>query len=400
MVALVAVVLVGAGLWWRARSSDTMSATAYLTATVTKGTVADQVATTGTIEPETELALSFGGSSASGPSGGGGAGSGSGQAIAAPTAGAGASAQAVSSGATVVTSVKVRVGQQVAAGVTLATLDDTAARSQLGSAQSQLSSALARQAAETSATSATVVASDAAAVEQARQQVLTAQAALAATVLKAPTSGLVTAVNVAKGLPAASPAVTMRSQTLVVVASVPESAEPSLKAGQPAVVTFPALSRTAAGTVAGLPTAAGSGTGTAVTFPVTINVAKPPAGLLPGMSAQVSITIARRTGVETVPTAALQGSADAPSVEVLHDGTPVSVPVTVGLVTNTTSEVVTGLSIGDVVVTGVVNPNAATPPTGGGGGLRGGGLGGAGGLAGGGAGFVPPGGGGGARNGR
>ena len=95
------------------------------------------------------------------------------------------------------------------------------------------------------------------------------------------------------------------------------------------------------------------------------------------MTADVTITIDSATNVLTVPAAALRGTAGNYSVLVLGaDGTPTAQPVEVGLVTNTTAEIKSGLAEGQEVVTGVntaQNGNATT----GNGGFGGGGFNGA-----------------------
>ena len=60
------------------------------------------------------------------------------------------------------------------------------------------------------------------------------------------------------------------------------------------------------------------------------------------------------------------------------DGTPSAQPVEVGLITNTTAEVKSGLNVGQEVITGVSNPQTTTTTTAGGGGFGGGGFGGGG----------------------
>lgn len=381
---LVAALLLSGGAVYAATRTG-HAGTAYLTATVARGTVAQTVAATGTVQPAATLQLSFGGATAQGGTGTGTGSSG------------GGGGRTVSSGAAVVTSLTAQVGQQVAAGTPLATVDASAAQAQLAAAQSQLGSAQARQAAEPAGTSAAVLDADAAAVAQAEQQVQSAQAAVNATTITAPVDGMVTAVALTVGLAPTSPAITMQTGALAAVAQVSESDVASLSAGQKAQVTFPALSTTVDGTVAALPTSASSSSpGAAVTFPVTVTLAQPPAHLLPGMSAQISIVIAQRDGVLYVPTSALQGTATAPTVQVLQGGTPVSRPVEIGLSTGSTTEIVAGLSPGQTVVTGLVNPTTSTTSTTpsrlGGGGLGGGGL--RGGLGGGGGGGGPRGGGG------
>lgn len=378
--AVLAAVLVGGGVGWAA-THGSASTTRYLTASVARGSVAQTVAATGTVQPGATVALSFGGStvsSSSGTTSGNGTGN---------SASGGGSARSVSSGSTDVTSVAARVGEKVAAGAELATLDATAAQAQLTGAQAQLSSAQARQSADAATATAATAASDASAIAQAEQQVENAQAAVDATVLKAPVAGVITEVDLSKGLPSTSPGITLRTGSLRVVASVSENDVTSLSAGQKASVNFPALSASATGTVGTLPTAANSGTSSgAVTFPVTINLPHPPANLLPGMTAQISIVIAQRDNVLSVPTSALAGSTNAPTVQVLVAGKPVTRPVEIGLSTNSATEIIAGLTVGETVVTGEVNPTATTNNAGTGGGLggAGGGFRGGGGLGGGG----------------
>jgi macrolide-specific efflux system membrane fusion protein len=102
-----------------------------------------------------------------------------------------------------------------------------------------------------------------------------------------------------------------------------------------------------------------------------------------GMTADVTITVANATNVLTVPAAALRGTTGNYSVLILGaDGTPTAQPVEVGLVTNTTAEIKSGLNEGQQVVTGVANAQTGNPTVtnggfgGGGIGIPGGGFGG------------------------
>ena len=375
--AVVAVALAAGGIWWSQRS-DAADPTRYLTATAQRGTVVQTVAATGTVAPQSALGLTFSGTSAGSDSG---AGSGAGSST-------DSSSQTVGSGSAAIRTVPAKVGQSVKAGAVLATLDATSqqssltlARSQLTAAQSQLTVAQdglttaqdkGDEAGINQAESSLAQAQNQ--VTQAQNQVDNATAAVTATTLRAPVAGVVTAVNISVGLPPPSgAAVELRSATLVVTASVAEQDVPKLKANQVAQVTFTALAVSTTAALSSLPTQANtSSTGGAVTFPVTLTVKSPPPGLLPGMSAQVSITIARRANVLTVPTTAIQGSDTNASVQVMVDGKPQSRPVEIGLSTEQRTEVTVGLSAGDVVVTGVVNQTSTT--TGTGGGFGGGGL--------------------------
>lgn len=278
--------------------------------------------------------------------------------------------------------------------------DQTAiAQAQAQLVQAQGSVATAQRGVTTAANGTATAASDAASVAQARlgvtqaengvttarSNLTTAQSAASATSLVAPTAGVVTAVNVSAGAvpPSGTAAISIRSDGLAVVASVAEQDVTKLKAGLAATVTFPALGTTAPATMEAMPTqantASGGGSSSVVTFPVTLGLANPPPGLLPGMSAQISLVIESSANVLAVPTTAIQGTTTAPTVQIMVNGSPQTRPVQIGLSTASETEIVAGLSAGDVVVTGVVNP-LSTVTTGGfgGGGGVGGGLGGTG----------------------
>ena len=80
------------------------------------------------------------------------------------------------------------------------------------------------------------------------------------------------------------------------------------------------------------------------------------------MTANVTITIDSATNVMTIPAAALRGTTGNYTVLILAaDGTPTAQPVQVGLVTNTTAEIKSGLAVGQQVVTGVNTPRPGPP---------------------------------------
>jgi membrane fusion protein, macrolide-specific efflux system len=91
------------------------------------------------------------------------------------------------------------------------------------------------------------------------------------------------------------------------------------------------------------------------------------------MTANVTITISSVTNVLTIPAASLRGTAGAYTVLILAaDGTPTAQPVQVGLVTNTTAEIKSGLAAGQRVVTGINTAQTGTAATTNGGGFGGG----------------------------
>jgi macrolide-specific efflux system membrane fusion protein len=111
---------------------------------------------------------------------------------------------------------------------------------------------------------------------------------------------------------------------------------------------------------------------------VTVALDNDPAKSLPGMSAQVAITIDEADNVVAVPAIALEGSNGNYAVRVLNaDGSVTQTPVQVGLITSSLAEIKSGISDGQAVVTGTTSSLNSTSTTGGtgfpGGGITGGG---------------------------
>jgi macrolide-specific efflux system membrane fusion protein len=106
------------------------------------------------------------------------------------------------------------------------------------------------------------------------------------------------------------------------------------------------------------------------------------------MTADVSVVTASKSGVLEVPSAAVTTAGATSTVTILAAGKETVQPVVVGLVGSSTTQILSGVSAGEVVVEPTVSVATATPATtAGAGGLLGGGAGaGGGGRVGGGAG--------------
>jgi len=144
-----------------------------------------------------------------------------------------------------------------------------------------------------------------------------------------------------------------------------------LKVGQRVNLTFDGLSSaTASGKVSAIATSSESsgssaGTSTVVQYAVTVTVDKLPSGAKTGMTGQASVVTASRENVVVVPSSAISGSGTNPTVRVVSaSGAITTRPVLVGLVTTQGSEILTGLKVGEEVVTGVTaSANSATTTT-------------------------------------
>jgi macrolide-specific efflux system membrane fusion protein len=149
------------------------------------------------------------------------------------------------------------------------------------------------------------------------------------------------------------------TRSLVATADVSQLDVAKLKVGQRVTLTFDALDGAdTSGTVDEIAdtsdsSEAGEGSSTVVQYAVTVRIGKLPTGARVGMTGQASVVTASRRNVVVVPSSAIGGSSDNPTVQVVQDGTTVTRPVVVGLVTTQGSEILTGLAAGEQVVTGV-----------------------------------------------
>jgi macrolide-specific efflux system membrane fusion protein len=213
---------------------------------------------------------------------------------------------------------------------------------------------------------------------QANEQRSTLRAALLAATLRSPIDGTVTEVNVAKGFDAPSgAAIVVASDDMTVTTNVVESDLTNVAVGQTASITLDAIDATTDGTVTAISPVSTDDSSGIVSYPVTVTLKDPPGKARDGMSADVSITVASANDVVTVPASALQGNEGNYAVMTLGaDGTPQRVPVQVGLVTNASAEIKSGLDAGTAVVIGTTSDLVGTGQQDGGpGGFGGGGVG-------------------------
>jgi macrolide-specific efflux system membrane fusion protein len=319
-----------------------------------------------------------------------------------------------------VTEIDVKVGDVVAVGQQLAKLDATEANQQVTVAQSNVDVAEeglddAQAAAATTTTaapggggsqasSAQSVTSAKAKLDQAKLALQQAKDTLAATVLKAPAAGTVTAINGSVGQRVGSSSsaggngssaqssgssgfiVLTDMSNLVVKANVAEIDVSKIKAGQDATVTINALPDTPVQAKVIAADLTPTSSNNIVQFGVQLSLVTPPAGLRPGQSASVSIIVARADDALSVPSAAVRTVNGLNSVTVLSGGQQVTRAVEVGVRSESRVQITSGLTEGEEVVlstagTAGTGNNGVFPGGGqfGGGGGRGGGTGGAGG---------------------
>lgn len=299
-----------------------------------------------------------------------------------------------------ISAIKVSVGATVKKGAviaTLATADLTraleVAELQLDAAQEQLDAAEegttttdARTGEETTTVSDAQVASAAATLIQAQATVDDAESAVAAATLKAPIGGTVLQVNGKVGSTAgsgsssssgaaatgegATSTTSASSSDFVVIAdlsklqvsiSVPESDIATLEVGQGSAVTFPAVDGAqATGEITSIDPAGTTSNGV-VTFGVAVQLTDVPEGIRLGQTASVSVTTATAADAVAVPSTAVTTRGDRSSVTLMAGGQQVVTQVELGVVGDTYTQVISGVSVGDEVVLATASPSTGFP---------------------------------------
>lgn len=227
-----------------------------------------------------------------------------------------------------------------------------------------------------------------AAVAAAQQQVAFQKAQFNKTMIRTPISGTVIALavqqgeTIAAGLSAPTLIRVCDLSRLQVDVFVDESDIGGLRVGQPAKVTVDAYPDK---TFQGHVTKVASGAtlqGNVVTYDTTIALDETNGQLRPDMTATAKILVGEHKNVLTVPIEAVKPGIHGQMVNIIKDGKVVSQPVSIGVSSDSLTEITKGLTEGQTIVLAGYQPggNAAGPPRmspfgpfGGGGGAKGGG---------------------------
>lgn len=347
-------------------SGGSTAKTATRLVSATTGTVSQTVSATGTVQPATSVDLNF-------DNGG------------------------------VLVAVNVKAGDKVKEGQTLATVDPAKAKVALETAKANLAAAQQKldQAKNPPATpqdpaptvDAVAVAQAKAAVNHAALNVSDAQKAVEATTLKAPSAGTISAVNftvgqtVGGGGNSASSSGSSSSSSsangsssnssrafatlldldhMVVNVGLPEADAGKVAAGQPVTLTIDSLpGERLTGALTSIDTVS-TVVSNVVTYNAVVSFDLVPAGVKPGMTANVAVITARRDGVIAVPSAAVSTAGGVSTVKVRTNGVDETRTVVTGLKGDGTTEITSGLQAGEQVVMsiGVVSSSASNGSTG------------------------------------
>jgi HlyD family secretion protein len=202
-------------------------------------------------------------------------------------------------------------------------------------------------------------------VASAQAAIDAAQAVLDKAQLLAPFAGTITEVDVNTGDLANAGDTAFRiddMDSLYIDLQISEVDLANLEVGQKATLEFDAIEgKTYDGEVTeiGMIGAVSQGV---VNYPATIRITNVDEDLLPGMTALVNIITAQADNVLLVPNKAIRNSGGQQTVTVLFEGQQFSIPVSVGLVGDTMSEVLSDqLREGDtVVVSGSTSTSSTT----------------------------------------
>lgn len=269
---------------------------------------------------------------------------------------------------------------------------------QIASAEAAVASDQAALNALLSPTQAQVTA-DEARIATDRQTLQSDEQSLAELTITSPIAGQIAAVNVAQGdlVGAGGSAALVEiigASGMEVVVPIDQSKITQVHPGQATSVTSDAVAgKTFAGTVLSVAPQGTNSQGVS-TFNVTVFVPSP-GGLKSGMAANVTIPVAKISSTLLVPSEAVTGTGAGATVQVMSGGQLTKVHVVAGLSNDVDTQIVSGLTPGQLVVTAMA-ASSTTQPRGGslfrlgggfgggfGGGSRGSGGGGGGGSGGG-----------------
>jgi len=192
--------------------------------------------------------------------------------------------------------------------------------------------------------------------------------------VRAPIDGTVNAVNIKNGddlsrlsnnSSSEAPIIIGDLKTLKAQVEVNEVDIPSIALGQKVMMTYSAIDGlSVSGTVEKMD-ALGTITSGVVNYNVTIGFDTVDSRLRPAMSVSAKIITEVKQDVITVPNSALKVRDNKTYLEVMNNTTklPERRMIELGLANNTNTEIVSGVGVGDDVVTQTINPNTKTTTT-------------------------------------
>ena len=132
-----------------------------------------------------------------------------------------------------------------------------------------------------------------------------------------------------------------------------------VKVGQAATIIFDTLSGKTFSSKVATVDRIGVVSNGVTNYPATVQLDVSVPEVLPNMAASANIIIDTKTNVLLVPSAAIQIQAGEPMVKILKDGKEQQITVETGASSDTQTEIISGISEGDTVITGIVSSSPA-----------------------------------------
>jgi macrolide-specific efflux system membrane fusion protein len=127
---------------------------------------------------------------------------------------------------------------------------------------------------------------------------------------------------------------------------------PNIKVGQKTTLTFDALpNKTFTGHVFSIDTS-GSVSSGVTTYPTILQLDDANDSILPNMSVTANIITKTKDNILLVPSSAVHTTNETSTVQILQNGQPVSIDVTIGDASDSQTEIVSGLTEGQTVIVG------------------------------------------------
>ncbi|MCR4329000.1 MAG: efflux RND transporter periplasmic adaptor subunit [Candidatus Roizmanbacteria bacterium] len=195
----------------------------------------------------------------------------------------------------------------------------------------------------------------------------------------APISGTVSGLSLQKGtvLSANTSGSTSGTTSSRVVASIKTDAHPTIsvnlteidvphvKPGNKVTITIDSIpDKSYTGTVISVDTVGGITSGVTA-YPAVIQFDDAPSDIYPNMSAQVSIITNTKDNVLLIPASAVQNTNGQSYIQILKNGSPTQIDVEIGASSDTQTEIVSGLTGGEEVITSTISTSNSTQQTGG-----------------------------------
>jgi macrolide-specific efflux system membrane fusion protein len=146
-----------------------------------------------------------------------------------------------------------------------------------------------------------------------------------------------------------------------VIAGFAEADASKISVGQPATVTFDALSNVTVSGAVNAVSPTSTVVSNVVTYDVTISVTNPASTVKIGMTVQASVVVASASNVLEVPSSVITSLRGVPTVTLYQNGTQIpGHRVTLGLQGDTQTQITGGLSAGEMVVEPTATVSSST----------------------------------------